>query len=379
MKKEIFLVTRFNIYNQGSVLQTIATQEFFKNLGFNVIVVNFIENCEKPINLARALLYHHKDFERKKIKKSLYILLKSISIFFSFFKFSRYQKKYIFLGKRIKNKNDLIKKYGNSNLIFCAGSDQLRGPISNGELSDFYFLSFTNSSFKFSFSSSVGRTIELKTEYLTYLKNFDFITVREKTLCDYLLHEKITNVHTILDPTMMIETDFWYNLCRNLSNKRKYIFYYRIHANKELDNKVKEFAINKGIEVCYVSNSIFSLKNKGWHAINVDPIKYLSLIRDAQYVICDSFHGTVFSIIFKKQFLSYLPPNTSIRLKDLLSEFKLEDRALNNDFCLAFIDETIDYNTVHKELYKKQNFYKEIFLKKFNEMICHMKEENSYE
>ena len=74
--------------------------------------------------------------------------------------------------------------------------------------------------------------------------------------------------------------------------------------------------------------------------------EYLGLIRDAKYVVADSFHATVFSIQFKKKFLIFYPEKSSIRIRDLLETTGLSNHGVNSCTTSSVIDETIDYNKV---------------------------------
>ena len=80
----------------------------------------------------------------------------------------------------------------------------------------------------------------------------------------------------------------------------------------------------------------------------------LALFRDAQFVVTDSFHATVFSVIFNKQFVDILPPTTHERITDFLDMLQLNNRIVNgngvDDKQINSIVEPIDYSFVNAEL-----------------------------
>ena len=85
--------------------------------------------------------------------------------------------------------------------------------------------------------------------------------------------------------------------------------------------------------------------------------EYLGLIRDAEYVIADSFHATAFSIQFHKKFISFYPEKASMRIRDVLKKLDIPQRGTEGNPKIENIEADIDYNMVDNLLnkYRKQD------------------------
>lgn len=346
--KKIAIFTRFNICNHGSILQTLATQEILKELGYESVVVNYINKKETFPRIISESLKTNGDWNKSFLKKTIYKVIKFLSLGISLFKFKKYRKQYINLTEELNEKVDL-EKYDFSEFILCSGSDQLWGPIISGELDPVYYLSFSNQP-KFAFSSSIGRNVELKKEFIEYLKNYKFITVRETPTKDYLVNQGIKESYDILDPTLLINSDYWNKMCGVNKEKKEYILFYTLHKNDGLENEVRKMSRDLNLEVIRLTNCLEDCFLFGKTKLNVEPPQFLSLIKNAKYVITDSFHCTVFSIIFCKTFMVYSPGVTSIRIESLLEKLDVKDRVAYSTDILANVTKVINYDEINKKL-----------------------------
>jgi len=97
--------------------------------------------------------------------------------------------------------------------------------------------------------------------------------------------------------------------------------------------------------------AITTLSEKAKFVEYVNPFEFLLIVRNATYVITDSFHGTIFSIMFERPFVSVQRPGASIRVVDLLDTFSLKDRfAYTSDDVERKLEEDIDYKAVKSVL-----------------------------
>jgi len=172
------------------------------------------------------------------------------------------------------------------------------------------------------------------------------------------------DVPTILDPVFFLSKNEW---LERIPNKREinepYIFAYFLGATQEYRNAVKKLAHDKGMKVValrHMDQYVEEDENFGDFApYDVSPERFLNLLRNAEYVCTDSFHGTAFSILNEKQFVVFnrYAENSSFsknsRIDTLCVNFGLENRRYKNGVSLSdIVKNDIDYKAVG-EKYKK--------------------------
>ena len=151
----------------------------------------------------------------------------------------------------------------------------------------------------------------------------------------------------VLDPTLYQDQKFWNGLVSDKFSKRKYVVTYNLHHDKKLDAFASRLAKEKGIELLNISYNWHDLIRPGKLVWCPKVEEYLGLIRDAQYVVADSFHATAFSIQFEKKFISFYPEKASMRIRDILHKLKLENRGTEGEPSIEDIDKDIDYQSVN--------------------------------
>lgn len=362
MDKTIFVATRHAIYNQGSILQAIATEKYLEDIGYNVKIIDYVPEEERFPKIIETELKNNESWNNNFLKRFIFRFIKFFTKLVSEIRFSKYQGKYLSLTKKIRDAKK-IEFYLGKNAIFCSGSDQIWGPIINGKLNKFYFLNFTNCP-KISFSSSVGRVAEFGDEYIDLLQQFDFISLRDASYVNYFKERGLKKVFSILDPTMMIEPSYWMKFAKGKKIKNDYMLYYRLHKNEKMEEKALEYARKKNIKLIRISNSFEHGFLKGKNYSNLDPADFIGMIKNAKYIISDSFHCTVFSLIFNKNFITVSPGETALRVVELLKMVGLNNRYCTNlENCFDQFDECIDYNSINKKIENIRKNCSEIFKK----------------
>ena len=356
---KINIITRHAVFNYGSLLQGIATVNIFERFGYEAEIIDYINRQE---NFFNEIIASSKKRNYKKIKSIVYIVPKMFDQLCRSIKLKRYKERYLKLSKKYSSLEEL-QTVDFKEEYLCSGSDQLWGYMPNymgqGKEDPAYFLSFGSEKNRyFSFSASFGRT-DFDEEYYRslnkYLKKFSFITVREQS--GVSLIEKYTpyKAEHVLDPTLMVESEFWHSFANKKIKERPYILLYQLRQNQEIDKYVKELARRKGLQVIRVTMCIYDIFRFGRAKILKDLNYVLSLFRDAQYVVSESFHATVFSLIFNRKFMDFLPNKTYVRIVDLLEMVKLSDRTATwteKDF--EIIDNEIDWQRVNAVLEEKR-------------------------
>lgn len=245
--------------------------------------------------------------------------------------------------------------------VFVCGSDQIWNP---GWWNDILFLQFTNKP-KFSYAASIARTMLTKDE-LSFINNatndYIGISVREeqaKVLLEKNLKKRVT---LSLDPTLLIDRKQWMEMADYPDETEPYVLFYMVGDSKGLKRQVYEKCKKNGYKVYsigfskntyYKSDIVYSdyvIKDAG-------PLQWLGWIANAKIVFTDSFHGSVFSILFYSNFWCFERdnPNDSLnensRLYNFLKITGLESRLMGYEVEPKMeFDQPIDFISVDGKL-----------------------------
>lgn len=245
-------------------------------------------------------------------------------------------------------KNEILENPPKADAYIC-GSDQIWAspdPI--------MYLSFApKDSIKCAFAPSFGGLTPNAYARLLirkYIKDFDFVSCREMSgvkLCRELGRE---DTCLFPDPTLMHNASFYSQIAQEPPVSDKYILLYMLGNKSEFEiQAVYDFAHKEGLKVIYITGQ--NRVENYYSTTNATIEEWLGLIKGAEYVITNSFHGTVFSLINHKKFLT-IPlvgayERMNVRIHDLLSKFKLNNRLYRDS--LSPIKESIDFEYFDKE------------------------------
>lgn len=349
----IGIVTQPLHWNYGGILQNYALQTVLKRMGHEPITILYQDIIPVHkyilITVKSCLLYIFPSKRREfSSRNALSIALKGRST-------EKFVHDHICTTASVKSYGrHLIKKYKLDAII--TGSDQVWRPAYNKYLYDMYLKFSMNSEIKkIAYSASFGvdtwEYTDIETRECSRLaKRFDAISVREQSgvsLCKEYLG--ISSTH-VLDPTLLLNGDDYSELCNSIPiNSDKYIAAYILDNSKKSDETLE--IISGELEMPFkkfTSGSNNSLTVEQWIAI----------FRDAAFVVTDSYHGAVFSIIFQKQFIVFLNQGRgAARIESLLEGLSLQDRIFGSNKGIdSIFRHKIDYNQVVTALSEKQSF-----------------------
>jgi len=156
------------------------------------------------------------------------------------------------------------------------------------------------------------------------LRKFTGISVREKSSVNLIQQHLSLKAQFVLDPTFIIDKKYYLNLIKNYKsyimekiNNRIFIFAYILKDTKRIQNYLNLISKNLKLKIFYLTI---------YHPHQVT--EFLYGIANCKAVITDSFHGTVFSIIFKKPFITFKNLKNDNRFNDLAEIFELKDRII---------------------------------------------------
>lgn len=244
------------------------------------------------------------------------------------------------------------------------GSDQLWSPA--GLPTNFYNLKFVPDNIrKISLASSFGVKYipwYQKKRTKEFLNRIEYISMRENAGQKIVKELTGRDVPVVLDPVFMFNKEEWEELLPNKKEyEEEYIFAYFLGKNSEHRKVVKEFAKKKNLKIVtlrHLDQFVEEDEIFGDYApYDVSPDKFLNLLRGAKYVCTDSFHGAVFSIIHKKDFLVFnrysdtSKHSKNSRIDSLCQNLEIQNCRYNGDAENIF-SESIDYSKID-ENYKK--------------------------
>lgn len=328
------VVTIKGLYNYGAVLQGYATCEYLNRIGCNVELIDYYpDTFESDTSILKKIAIQIVTRTKRK-------------------KLDDFVRKNINLSKKTYRNIQEIKKDSIQSDLYVVGSDQVwNSQLSEGKLDPVYFLDFTDSGNKVAFSSSIGRTDitedELK-EMKYYLDKFKAISVREQSAKDLLESVNVSNVVNVLDPVFLLQKEDYKKFIKPVKYDR-YLLVYSFERNETTQKLANEIAKKLNLKIIEVG--IFKSKydcDKYVHDAGIED--FLSLIYYADYVVTSSFHGTAFSILLNKQFVSVAPSIRKTRLENITNIFEISDRLITekSNYDINDLVEYIDYNEINK-------------------------------
>ena len=337
---KIGIITQPLSSNYGGILQNYALQQVLKRMGHEVWTIdynafgwlNWLDRAWRVV--AHKLLGHKAKFpltpsqRRRKEMPLRRFALKNINLTTP--RTRRFERK-------------VVQRYGFDAIV--VGSDQVWRPQYNYKVED-CFLQFAKDipikriAYAASFGTDEWEFSPQQTQRCSALaKQFDGISVREKSgirLCKE--HLGVEAVQTI-DPTLLLHAEDYMSLCKDIPRRKPFVFAYILDQSEEKLQQIKQFAAHQGLD--------YFIKSADSSVAADDSIElWFSYFRDAAYVITDSFHGTAFSINYRKPF--YVFGNASrgnSRFDSLLSSLHLQERIISGE--IPQEDASIDWKEVN--------------------------------
>lgn len=351
---KVGILTFHNAFNFGAILQTYATSELVKSYGHEAEVINYH-------NQAVDKYYDKYRFSISKLPRNIKYV---IAYLFSCFFFRRKERKYKlfienFLNLSLHGFYEPFDKLNGYDVVLI-GSDQLWNKGITGGIDPIYWGAFVldKNSRKVTWSVSMNDydySQDQLEQIQKYLNGLDKISVREPKSRQFL--SKLTDhpILVTLDPTLLISSEQWERICKPV-NERNYIAMYAVKDYDETYECARIIAKEKGLKVIVIKAYCGARLSKSLKQ-DCGPVEFLSYLYSANYVVTSSFHGTVFSILFKKDFTCVVPKGVeNVRTESLLNSLGLSDRIGNATSMMT--SQSIEYNKVMDklDLYKSDTY-----------------------
>lgn len=363
--KTAALITKHACYNYGAVLQSYATENIIESLGVKCELVNY---------------YSRRDIKESKLFSDFFSIsgimhnVRNALTAKSFLKrkksFCEFMDKYYSVTEKKYTVDNISTLPQDKYDYFITGSDQtfnlnLEGTENNNVMQQkpFYW-DFVEHGNKIAFASSLGEHFGVITQEQSkwmaeQLKKYSHISVREKALSDYIDNLINLKPQVVLDPTLLLSGDEWNKIIKPTKyDDSEYILFYTVLSEPWVIEYVKKISELTGLKVLAPHpQNRYEISSTGFDRVDYyGPSEFVSLIKNAKFVVTTSFHGTAFAINYNVPFVS-LVLGEGNRISTLLSLCGLEDRAVTEKNKEGEIGDlfNIDYTVTNKKLeFEKQ-------------------------
>ena len=362
MTKKIAILTQPLHVNFGGTLQNFALQKKLLQMGYEVQTLNYqwkkASDFRKFFSIVKSRVLFKK-VNYPFFDKELQALRIEHTHFIS---------NNINISPIVYSVDDLKKYFDENNFdAVIVGSDQVWRVAYSPRIESF-FLDFLNDNKgikKIAYSASFGidewqfdkqKTIEVK----ELLKKFQSVSVREKSAVDLCQQYLDVEAQHTLDPTLLLQAKEYLKLLNSkqqVSDNIGKIFAYVLDKNENKQKIINTISQNLGKEIFYnqpekTVKESFIIKELN-HYIYPPIENWIKSFIEADFIVTDSFHGTVFSIIFNKPFISIVNKERGAsRFESLLGQLNLTNRMVNDisEISIDLIHDEIDYRSVNGKL-----------------------------
>ena len=375
---KIGIVTILNVNNYGAELQCCALYRKLQKMGYDAEVINYLFGINPK---------HVFDGEKRTVPISFkqLVKIKLLPVVQNLLCFS-YKS-----NKRIRNQRfeDFHASYNHlTDIVYpsvkslyeadfnydvlCIGSDQVWNYMKGYSLEPFFACFDKKSTKKISYGSSIGLsslTKEAESVFKNALSDFSHLSVREQQASDLLGKLLHRDIDVVLDPTLLLDNKEWLEIAKfDMCPAQKYVLVYIVTikpCNYVLE-LARHIARQRNLQIVRICRDAYPEHsgNDIQELLTAGPSDFVGLFSRAEFVVTNSFHGTVFSINFSRPFYSIIRTHhsTNSRLTSILKKLNLEDRIVPIGSPLPEISD-IDF-TIPSEKLSKERVHSENYIRK---------------
>lgn len=342
-----------NFTNYGSALQSWALSQMIDKIGAKFgLQSKLIDYCPKVLEDSDCLNPVKKmwdtDMEtRRQIEMMMPAIRANYQKFEDFYtnRFRRTKKKYY-----DTNFNEVVKDEGiegfvcGSDTIFCI--NEFKGFVEG------YYANFECMRGKsVSYAASFGDPTFTEQDYMTLskrLQNFKSLGIREYNMLPYVKEHVNVRAERTIDPTLLAQASLYDSIIAEPQLQEKYILLYSRRYNKAMEQYAEQMAKQMGVKL--VEISIRATNAEKGHIMRYDAgvEEFLSLVKHAECVITNSFHGVIFAVQLRTPFYCFSREQGDTKIGEVLDLFGLSDRIMITG--TENISDEIDYDIVHQRI-----------------------------
>jgi hypothetical protein len=346
---KIALINFHFAHNYGAVLQCLALQTVLEQLGNDVNIIDYHPYYQEQYYVAypnpiKCVYWRYKGSWEIKNPKRMYLALRWGLVTLVGYRNADKRKKLIkaflpfcqknlHLTQRYNSLHELKKKPPAADIYVC-GSDQLWNPHVTFGLDPAFYLDFGDSDTK-RIAYAVSPCKALDTQYfhkylLRLLPVFDFVSLRESEKKSELEKYVQNPISICVDPTLLLKKEDYARFEEEIETQGPYIL---VYAFKESNDERMRLAVESMSKILNYKVIDVSYEKIDWindviRQTPITPGQFLSYFKNAEFVVTNSFHGTAFSIIYEKQFISVTKEGTSQRMVELMTKLGLHNNLM---------------------------------------------------
>ena len=349
------IITFHRSYNCGSMLESYAIQRYLSKIGIENEIIDFSNIGQRKLY---AIFFECNSI--KNIIKNILLIPHKRRIDRNNAKYEEFKEKYMTLSE--EEYYDIKQLSDTGYDIIIAGSDQIWNiTIQDGD--EAYFLPWVHRAKKVAYAPSFGAKnilvwAEKPEKYKTWLDDFAALSIREKNGAKWMWELTGKSAEILPDPTLMLDEEEYDKLLdMHIYSHTNYIFFYCPSFQNDICKMVKKISDKYNMKVIVWSTKSYYTRAVYRYGFKLpvyeSPSVYLSLIKGAELVITTSYHGAIFSTIFRKKI--YVIKNGGMygdddRVKTLLESIRMSERLISCEY-----RDDYDYlQTVNYEIYEQE-------------------------
>ena len=358
--KNVGVLTFHNAINFGAALQCTALCEEIKELGYSVEIINYCPDYEK-----RGWSAFKNPFDginqESSMEKQFIKMMRNMKTNIRYFQkkkkineFHKYWTKHLTMTEECSSFNqvkDIAEKFD----VLVCGSDQIWNPeCTGGKLDPVYFLNFESISLKkIAYAPSLGglKTKEYFDHCKKWVQSLSSVSVREASSKRQFEENGVYNVSAVLDPTLLLTREKWERVLTTQNREKcKYILVYTLDYCPELVSVLHQILNDKPMDVIDISSNSSKLGCRHKKRRSISPDNFYSYIGNAEIVLTNSFHATVFSVLQNKRFVAFSRPGMEGRIIDFLKVCDMSSHLYNAEKRSSGLDTDFDFNVSKKNI-----------------------------
>lgn len=317
---KVGILTLHGASNYGAVLQALGLCEYLGRMGLDSEVIDF-----RPSEVCAYYDYHILS-GCVSLRSVVGKILRRRRNEREYAAFEAFRQESLRLSPRCETLDELRSVMQQYDAVIC-GSDQVWNPEANGGLLDAYYLGFLDSSKtrKISYAASFGNVAcarGIEGDIARYLSNYAGISVRESEAVDFVSSITGQDVVRVIDPSMLLSADDYSSYEGEIETPERFVLTYMLQGNDLMAETVARAQAELGLPVVSLGRRMRGSTFRK----DIGPGEFLTLYRRADAVLTNSFHGTAFSLLYCKPFVTYGNGRYNSRMETLLEIAGQRDR-----------------------------------------------------
>lgn len=358
MRRKRIGTVSYNIYcnftNYGSALQTWALHQAIKKAAGDAVEPVLVDYCPEvladkdPLN-PFVNMWDKDEESRRMCELTMPAIRENFYKFDRFYRerFSRTKEKYTAQNfNRITTDENITGFVCGSDTIFCI--DEFKG-FDDGYYANFDCMKGRSAAYAASFGDSHFTQADYETLNKRLL-NFKAIGLRENQMMSYVAANTDVPVQRTIDPTLLLTDKDYDSIAADRLEKDKYLLLYARRYNPDIEAYAEKLAEENGwkiIEISLRATNAEKPNRRMFYEAGVE--EFLSLVKYAECVVTNSFHGMIFAVQYRRPFYVFSREQCDTKITELLELFDLPERRLTSGNCEK-ISHGIDYAAVHERI-----------------------------